>query len=572
MLPTIGLVQHFRSDLGLTEAAGRVSAWADQSGFGQDFLQANALNQPYLLGGTIDGMQLLSFGTAGAANKFMQTAANLKDRNGVDMDGAAARTVIVVMRPAFDAAYGVTGGKPWGVNNSWCAMFELRGDVVTDGAYAWEKTVDDFGQALQFTPITGGAAGPYDNVPTLGEWRSSGHPNFSFLVNNALVAVTPGSLFGTVGAGGLATLAFESIAFHGGICEVAVWDYDLSTNPTAHLAALTDFAARYPSLVLPISPPPVITPSRAIVIPGERLTFVASGGSGSGYSFGFGAGGNRSGGSIDTGTGEYEAGARGPGDDIIVLTDDAAGIAIAEVSVTGTLYRSYQSKTPAGRKGQILMEVERVFGSEKDVQFERARQAALAALPTVGPPDAVDYIGEDRGLPRSVAESPPDGAANDQAFAERLRTVWEAEDGWSFGGSHGGMLRALERAGFPSGDPTGAFLIQRTKLVSWLAAGVVTFMDHPGWTFDFRPPSTWHQFGLLFFGDFMPPIGSSLADGDPSAALLNALVRQWKPAKARFMGTWIIISGPTWGWPVTDVWGGGGLTWGGGSTRFVEPG
>lgn len=310
--------------------------------------------------------------------------------------------------------------------------------------------------------------------------------------------------------------------------------------------------------------------ARTVVRPRARVTFDGTGGTPP-YTFAFASGGNRSRGSIDSVTGEYEAGPDGPVEDTIVVTDDVAATGTAQVSVTSDLYRDYQSLTPAGPQGENLALIERTLGGEKDVQFERARQATLAAMPTAGAPDALDVIADDRMLPRAASESPADdGGANDQAMAERLRTMWTSQDGWSRGGGHEGILRALSRAGFPTGDPDGAHVIQRTKLVSWLAAGVLTFTDHTGWTFDGRPPSTWHQFGILFGADFTAPGGGTLEDGDPSADLLNALVRLWKPGKARFMGTWVVISEAIWGWPIGVEWGDVGRVWGG-SSRFVAP-
>lgn len=47
-LVTDGLVAHFDAALGVTSSSERVSAWADQSGNGNDLTQATAASQPYL--------------------------------------------------------------------------------------------------------------------------------------------------------------------------------------------------------------------------------------------------------------------------------------------------------------------------------------------------------------------------------------------------------------------------------------------------------------------------------------------------------------------------------------------
>jgi len=230
------------------------------------------------------------------------------------------------------------------------------------------------------------------------------------------------------------------------------------------------------------------------------------------------------------------------------------------VGVNVSQYADYQAKlAPPWLQGPVAGAIERVYGGEKDVQMDVVRQGLLSNLPGQGPADALPYIGDDRILPRASGES-------DDAYADRLRTAWDGPGGWSFAGSHGSLLLALQRAGFPQGTPTGCHVIQRTKRYSWLASGVVTFGTHSGWRFDGSPSTLWNQFGLVFGSDV-----SGLSDGTALASKLNATVRLWKPAKARYMGAWVIVSGPTWGWPIGITWGGGGLTWGGGVTRFVAP-
>lgn len=218
------------------------------------------------------------------------------------------------------------------------------------------------------------------------------------------------------------------------------------------------------------------------------------------------------------------------------------------------------------------------IGDEKSNQLDIARQAVLADIPrptdvqaavTAGqaPPPytaMLDLIGADRVLPRATTESP---GAGDVVYAERLRTCWDRADGHSFRGSHGGLLFALARAGFPTGLAVGAVIIQRTKRYSYLDAttGAVTFGQHNGWTFDPHGPATFNQFGIMFGADVI-----GLADGTQAALQLNAIVREWKPSKAKYMGAKIVVSGAVWGWPFGITWGMAGLTWGG-VTRFITP-
>lgn len=229
------------------------------------------------------------------------------------------------------------------------------------------------------------------------------------------------------------------------------------------------------------------------------------------------------------------------------------------------LYENFQAKlAPGWLQGPNGAKVETSLGAEKDDFQDRVRQGVLANLPGQAPSDAIDAIGSERQLPRVAAEA-------DGVYAERLRTTWDSVDGWSYAGSHGSLLRALARAGLPMGTPAGAHIIQRTKRYSYLASGVVTFANHTGWTFDWRPASIWNQFGVLFGADV-----SGLSAGSPLAQILTKTVLAWKPAKARYMGCWVVVSGPTWDWPIgANHWNDGGLLWADGTTtgvtRFIPP-
>lgn len=233
-------------------------------------------------------------------------------------------------------------------------------------------------------------------------------------------------------------------------------------------------------------------------------------------------------------------------------------------------YSDYESKlAPPWLRGPGAKPVLEELGGEKDVQVDRARQSVLSNFPDQGPVDALAYVGADRLLPVAVAETPLTDPVKLAAYRERLRTAWDSPEGWAFAGSHGSLLRALARGGFPTGLSSGAVIVQRTKRYSYLtgdsATGVVTLATHSGWTFDGTPPAIWNQFGVIFGADV-----SGLADGSASAQQLNALVKTWKPSKARFMGTWIVVSGSIWGWPIGVKWGDALRTWGG-SSRFVSP-
>jgi len=227
-------------------------------------------------------------------------------------------------------------------------------------------------------------------------------------------------------------------------------------------------------------------------------------------------------------------------------------------------YGDFQTRTgPPWTQAPNAAAWQTALGDEKSNQLDLVRQATIIDVPGLAPDDAIDLVGADRMLPRAVGE-------DSATYAERLRTCWDGPDGWRFAGSHGSLLLALARAGFPTGLAIGAVIIQRTKRYSYLdgAPGSysVTFGTHNGWTFNEQDRRYWNQFGIIF--------GANIADldvGTPRARILNAIVRAWKPAKARFMGTTVVVSGSIWGWPFGVNWGDPGRLWGGVS-KIIPPG
>jgi hypothetical protein len=248
-----GLVQWAASDVGLTIApATRAAALADQSGHAQDWQQngANPGNAPFVLGDTIDGIPLITFGTAGIANKSFNTAANFKDRFGVDMDGAHARTSFVVVKPLFDGAFNRMGGPLWNANSWWSYFFFDPTGIVgpVNGAYAWTDTGGGYGVANQFTPQDGSALGPYNGVPFLVAHFSAGRPDLEFRINNTITVLAPLTMHGAAGPASAAQMSDGGLAFMGGFTENLVYDYDLRTAPAELAQTLTYLRSRYPSI------------------------------------------------------------------------------------------------------------------------------------------------------------------------------------------------------------------------------------------------------------------------------------------------------------------------------------
>lgn len=314
--------------------------------------------------------------------------------------------------------------------------------------------------------------------------------------------------------------------------------------------------------------PLAIAPTPVILTPNARRDFTASGGTPP-YTFSIPT--NLSHGSIvtDGSVGHYLAGPHGGVTDVVRVTDDAAAVANAQAQVTVGLWQAFQRGLgPPSLKFPNAQLVEGDYGAEKDVLFERARQGLLSNLPTYGPADALPYSGQERKLPRAVDI---DGAAveSDADYAERQRTSWAGDNSWQPAGAHAPILRALDRGGFPMGDPDGAHVMQAYKRWSWLTAsgGSPVYSTHARrWKFGGVPKWNPNAFSIIFGADV-----PELTLGSPAAKRLNEIVDEWRPRKARFMGTWIIISGLAWGWPPgVHTWGEGGLVWGG-VVRVIPP-
>lgn len=194
-------------------------------------------------------------------------------------------------------------------------------------------------------------------------------------------------------------------------------------------------------------------------------------------------------------------------------------------------------------------------GRRMDSIVQLVRSAVLARFPYIGNAgDALDEIGRDRGIPRAAAESDDDYAL----VLQNAWPLWAGDDTPLTGvgggaGSHLGMLLALERAGCPMGV-NGVKIVQQNGRYAHLIAGVLTLgtletcvnrMDltgavnpRPGWTFEGRD-NFYSEFGLLF---------PEFADIDRAA--VNAAVELWKPAKALYIGAWMIEDGACLGWPL----------------------
>lgn len=259
--PRLGLVFWVKGDAGLTrvldpDAGFLVTAWADQSGMGQD-LSSPAGFQPLAGVDTIDAIPCVTYQQTSATDEQYMTRAgfSMLNRSSVPFSFAQPRTVMAMVLPRFTAAaFNITGGPVFcfGELPAFQCIFDLEDTDVPNALYAWSSGWRDLTPAAKGPNTTGGAGGIYNGVPTLVEWHSTGNPNLTFAINGAAAALshqqygatgaTPnqGFFLGTPQAG-------VGLHFLGAFAEVTVWDYDLTTDAAALAAARTYYRTRYPS-------------------------------------------------------------------------------------------------------------------------------------------------------------------------------------------------------------------------------------------------------------------------------------------------------------------------------------
>lgn len=174
-----GCVLWLRADLGVTDAGGgAVSAWADQSGTGNDVVQATGTKQPTLVGAYVNGQPAISFdgsadylqktgGTAlGACTVFVvvrwgslnQGAADYDYALHVGQDTASTNECYSISRYAsadpnkyysFDGGFSRLGpaltGQQWMIIEQLNDVGAPRHQMLLNGA---AQTVADYGAAV----------------------------------------------------------------------------------------------------------------------------------------------------------------------------------------------------------------------------------------------------------------------------------------------------------------------------------------------------------------------------------------------------------------------------------------
>jgi len=263
--PTEGLILWLKGDAGLTSVAGAATAWADQSGFGQDvglFPLGDA--GPFTGLESIDGVPAITFPTDGGVGAVPGRAlyrVDLRDRFGAlfgyNVGERQPRTIIAMIRPRNSTAFfNVTGGMPVAMvsNPGFGAIFDVESTDTPGGFYAWSRGWRSLsaGQTCEAPSVTAGAGGTYDDQPTLAVWASTGFPVISFAVNNVNQALTPSTMPGATGPGAasfwIGRVNQAGPDFFGAMTELLIWDYDLTTDdPAGYAQAVAYMKGRYPS-------------------------------------------------------------------------------------------------------------------------------------------------------------------------------------------------------------------------------------------------------------------------------------------------------------------------------------
>ena len=189
------------------------------------------------------------------------------------------------------------------------------------------------------------------------------------------------------------------------------------------------------------------------------------------------------------------------------------------------------------------------------------KSSVLASFPDFAPSDGLQYLGREFGILQGISET-------DDDFRYRMRRYWNA---WKFTGTALGVLTQLWFQGYQD-----AYCVQQNGLIFNLTntpdisndgdltsnlnifdAGLDPMVNFPNFTFGDTVAST--------FAIILPTIPATWTDiqvpptniSAPTISELNVILNsviQWKPAKATFLGLFV-MSSTTWmiGFPVRSI-------------------
>lgn len=275
---TTGLVFWVSGDVGLVGSGGKAASWTNRAtpSFNADL---GSLNNPPTDSGpdmgapTLDGIPGVSFPPTHTDGRQMYLGGisqdALKDRAGnligYGPGNTQPRTWIAVLVPVFTngANFDITGGSVGLVlsNPHWTPLFDLEDTSQLNAFYlfstAWRNPGIAGSQANQGPNTAGGVGGIYNGTPLVVEWGSGNFPDIDVWINGVLTTLNAATIPGVVGVGA-STFIYGSSGsgavaqWQGYRYEDLVYDFKLSTDPTARTKTYTYLAARYPSIPIVI--------------------------------------------------------------------------------------------------------------------------------------------------------------------------------------------------------------------------------------------------------------------------------------------------------------------------------
>lgn len=266
--PALGMIFWVgKGNADLLSTGSDFTGWIDQGGQSQD-LNLASTPPPQTGLASVDGVNALSFSLDDDGDYASRNTA-MKNRDGDPIQYTDPRTIMAVFRPRHHVSVGRIGGPVFATADqpNFECLFQVENWFIFNDAEFIFDNIWSFSGYQILGPVTSLAT--WEDVWTLGEWRSSGFPNIASAINGVAnpLQTTSGVPTtvqnGAEGAGAGSTFAVGccwnntgnliAANFHGDIAEVIMWDYDLATDPDALAQARAYFAYRYPSI-------PVVVP------------------------------------------------------------------------------------------------------------------------------------------------------------------------------------------------------------------------------------------------------------------------------------------------------------------------
>ncbi len=196
----------------------------------------------------------------------------------------------------------------------------------------------------------------------------------------------------------------------------------------------------------------------------------------------------------------------------------------------------------------------RALGQKKDEAIEVAKQAVQARLPLLAPVDALDSIGDERGLPRYRFGVDPE---TDDEYRATLQNAW-ALSYWM--GTAKGMLDELYRAFRPY--TSFRLVTQQGRVWRREADGTISYVD-TGFPRHFgASPYLWNSFQLWFTGDLPADwAGTAPSNTSQEANSTRGIIERWRSGHARPFRVVLVESGRPWGYPGSDTPGDDAIIW-----------